>query len=455
MQMMTLGEIAAAVGGTLSGAADTVVTAVCTDTRTIGNGCLFVPIQGERFDGHDFLDAAFAAGASAALSSRHSETDKPIVYVKDTRLAFGALSAYYRNRFSMPLVGVTGSVGKTSTKEMIATVLEGRGQVLKTAGNFNNDIGLPHTLFGLSQEDTAAVIEMGMSDLGEISYLTSLARPTIGVITNIGVSHLENLKTRENILKAKLEILDGMDETAPLILNADNDLLRGVVEQLGSRVWSFGLEYPAMVRAENIEQVEDQTHFVIYYKNSPYAATLPTIGLHNVYNALAAFLVGIAVGMKPAEIIARFACYQNAGLRQKLLQADGIKIVADCYNASPDSMQSALSVIEQLSCSGKRYAVLGDMLELGTDSPQLHEQVGCMAAGKNLAQVFCYGERAKAIAKGVEQAGGAAVCFTDAETLAQALRNTLQPGDAVIFKASRGMRLEQVMELAFPQTKES
>lgn len=454
MQRMNLKEIAAAVGGTLQGAADTVVDMVCTDTRTIGQGSLFVPIKGERFDGHDFLLQAFDAGAAAALCSENIRTDKPIVYVEDTRLAFGALSGSYRKRFDIPLVGVTGSVGKTSTKEMISTVLEGRGQVLKTAGNLNNDIGLPHTLFGLSGQDTAAVIEMGMSALGEISYLSRIAQPTIGVITNVGVSHLENLKTRDNILKAKLEILDGMAPDAPLILNADNDKLREAIPLLGARVRTFGIDSDAQITAQNLEQVEDCTRFVIYYNSKSYQAEIPTIGIHNVYNALAAFLVGIEVGMEPADIIAQFPRYRNAGLRQKLMEADGVKIIADCYNASPDSMRSSLQVIQSVACSGKRYAVFGDMLELGKTSEQMHYQVGSQAARSGLDTVFCYGERAAHLARGVKDAGGIAVHSTDPEVLAAEIQKQVIAGDAIIFKASRGMRLEHIMEMAFPKTKE-
>lgn len=454
MQSMTLKEIATAVGGTFQGAADTAVYTVCTDTRNIVPGCLFVPIQGERFDGHDFLEQAFEAGAAAALCHKNMRIDKPIVYVKDTRLAFGALSGYYRNRFSFPVVGVTGSVGKTSTKEMIATVLEGRGEVLKTAGNFNNDIGLPHTLFGLSEKNTAAVIEMGMSDLGEISYLSRLTKPTIGVITNVGVSHLENLKTRDNILHAKLELLDGMAPETPLILNADNDKLREAIPLLGSRVRSFGIEQEAEIKAGQVEQVEDCTRFVIYYNNNNYPAEIPTIGIHNVYNALAAFWVGIEVGMEPEEIVARFCFYENAGLRQKQIETDGVKVIADCYNASPDSMQSALSVIQSIHCTGKRYAVLGDMLELGETSSDLHYAVGTQAASGKLETVFCYGQQAAEIANGVTAAGGKAIHSVDADELAEAIRAVVRPGDAIIFKASRGMRLEGIMKAVFPKIKE-
>lgn len=447
---MTLEEIKTAVGGHFLQEGTGTVTAVCTDTRKITPGCLFVALRGERFDGNDFAGQALLEGAAAALVSREMPLPGPAILVEDTRLAFGRLAAAYRDRFSPVVVGVTGSVGKTSTKEMIYTVLNHHFPTMKTEGNFNNDIGLPHTLFRLEPQHRAAVIEMGMSALGEISYLTRLCRPTLAVITNVGVSHLENLKTRDNILKAKLEILEGMAPDAPLFLNADNDKLAEAIPALGSRVRTFGIEQPAEITAKAVRQGESSISFVICAEGKEYPAVLPVLGIHNVYNALAAFGIGRMVGMEPEEICGAFASYQNAGLRQKLLEQDGVRILADCYNASPDSMKSSLSVMGSMACTGKRYAVLGDMLELGTETKVLHYGVGQLAAACGLDGVFGFGPLAAEICRGAKDAGIPAEHFETLEALCEAIRRRVRPGDAIGFKASRGMRLERAIETVFP-----
>lgn len=450
MQSVTLKEIANAVGGTLNVDSDVRIDCVCTDTRKITEGCLYIAIKGENFDGHRFIDKAFELGAKAAVSSEPIVTDKPVVYVNDTRQAFGALAGWYRSLFPVYVVGVTGSVGKTSTKEMIHTVMSRKWKTLKTQGNFNNDIGLPRTLLELDGSYQGAVIEMGMSALGEISYLTKLAKPDLGVITNIGVSHLEKLGTRDNILKAKLEILDGMREDAKLILNADNDKLRSVREQLGERALYFGIEQDGIVTASHVAQVGDETAFVIHYAGKSLDAVIPTIGLHNVYNALAAFLVGIEIGLTPEEIVASYRQYQNSGMRQNICERGGVKVIADCYNASPDSMQSSINVISTVSCSGQRVAVFGDMLELGEQAAQLHQSVGRMAANSNIDLLYCYGNDAAHIREGALAAGLTNVYhYTDKDALAAELKGVLKPGDAIIFKASRGIKLEEVIEKVF------
>lgn len=451
MQPIALQDLPQITGGSFQYPASGEVTAVSTDTRTIAPGCLFVALKGERFDGNDFAGKALAQGASCVVVSRAGDYSGPALLVEDTRLALGQIAAAYRARFAPFLVGVTGSVGKTSTKEMIYTVLSHRFCTMKTEGNFNNDIGLPHTLLRLEPEHEAAVIEMGMSNLGEISYLSKLCRPQVGVITNVGVSHLENLKTRDNILKAKLEILDGMEETAPLLLNVDNDKLSEACKTLGRPVITFGIEQQADIMAKNAVSLDSSTTFDIVTEGKCYHAEIPALGIHNVYNALAAFGVGRLAGMEPEEILAAYPQYQNAGMRQKLMEADGIRILADCYNASPDSMKSSLSVMGSMRCSGKRYAVLGDMLELGETTKQLHYEVGVLAASMGIDRLFAYGPLSAEMVKGAEASGLAASHFTEMDDLIAALRDTLRPGDAVGFKASRGMKLERAIEALFPQ----
>ncbi len=457
MQKLTLKEIADAVNGTLDEKWNELeIEAISSDTRQIEPGCLFVAFQGENFDGHHFIKQAFSLGAKAALSNRTVEKDddmpqKPVVYVEDTLLAFGALAAYYKQKFSVYTVGVTGSVGKTSTKEMIYAVMSQKYKVLKTEGNFNNQIGMPRTLFSLDNSYSGAVLEMGMCELGEISYLSNIARPDLGVITNIGVSHLENLGTRENILKAKLEILDGMPPEGKLILNGDNDMLLTQKERLGKRALWYGIEEPGDVTAEEIRQEGDDTLFTVCYQGNRYPAQIPAIGVHNVYNALAAFLVGIEIGLTPEEIVAGYQSYQNAGMRQRVTVKRGVKVIEDCYNASPDSMESAINVISTIPCEGRRIAVFGDMLELGEQSRRMHFQVGERAAGSKIDELVCFGPEAEEIVKGAANLGLPAKHFPEKEALSNYLQAALKPGDAVIFKASRGMRLEEVIERVFSE----
>lgn len=454
MEHLTLQEIANAVKGHLTQQCTKEVLSVSTDTRTIQPGCLYIAIEGERFDGHEFILDAFAAGAVAAISSKPIETKQPLILVENTKIAYGKLAAYYRSLFPVFVVGVTGSVGKTSTKEMIYTVMSEKYQVLKTQGNFNNDIGVPKTLLELCAQDTGAVIEMGMSALGEISYLSKLVKPDLGVITNIGVSHMEKLGSRENILKAKLEILDGMKPDAKLILNADNDKLIQMKDVLKERALYFGIEQPADVTAKEIRQVEDGTEFMICYQQKEYPAVLPVIGIHNVYNALSGFLVGIEIGLTPNQIIKSYLNYQNSGMRQRVREYNGIKVIEDCYNASPDSMQAAIGVIGSISCSGRRIAVLGDMLELGEQSAKMHHQVGEMAAKAGLDEILCYGTEALHIFEGAKQANyGKCFHFLNRENMVSYIKELIQPGDAIIFKASRGMKLEQVIEQLFPKNR--
>lgn len=453
MQSLALKEIAKTVNGQLNIDTNESIDNVCIDTRQITEGCLYIAIKGENFDGHDFIEKAFELGAKAVISHKKIQINKPVVYVEDTRLAFGALSAYYRSLFSLYLVGVTGSVGKTSTKEMIYTVMKNHYNVLKTQGNLNNDIGLPKTLLQLSDKYKGAVIEMGMSNLGEISYLSKLARPDIAVITNVGVSHLENLKTRENILKAKLEILDGMKKGSKIILNADNDMLLTVKDKIENTIY-IGIDNikDSDIVAKDICQVGDTTEFTVVYKEKEYKAKIPTIGKHNVYNALVAFIIGVEIGMDEQKIIESLLEYENSGMRQHMSVRKGVKVIADCYNASPDSMVSALSVIKSVECEGKRVAVLGDMLELGTTSNTLHKQVGEIVKDYNIDSLYCYGKEAIYIKEGAESTGFKNVIYTsDKDELAQVLRKNLSPSDAVIFKASRGMKLEEVIEKVFSE----
>ena len=444
--MFSSGEIAEVTGGRLIGA-DTAVSGVSTDTRTIEKGMLFVAVRGESFDGNDFIEAAAEKGAAAVVSDREDGAEShsvPVILVKDSRKAQLALARYHRMKFPLKLVGVTGSVGKTSTKDMVYAVLSAKYNTLKTEGNFNNDIGLPRTLFRLNESYGAAVIEMGMSDLGEISVLSRAAAPDICIITNIGWCHIENLKTRENILKAKLEILDGASESAPLILNGDDEYLK-TVEIPGRRIVRYGAVDGCDVRAEDIARGGDGQKFTLVYGGKRYPAKLPAVGEHHVMNALAAFAAGIEAGMTPEEIIPAFMRYEGSGMRQRIEKRGGVTVILDCYNASPTSMESSLSVLGGMDIPGRRCAVLGDMLELGEMSAQLHAGVADYVM-KNADCAFLYGAEMAHCRERLEKQGFEVHHSTDKEALTAELLKWLRPGDAVLFKGSRGMRMEEIAE---------
>ena len=424
------------------------ITAVSTDTRALPAGCLFLALRGKKFDGHDFVQQAIAAGAVAAVTDTPI-ADCPCLVTADTGQALLDIASLYRSKFDIPVIGITGSVGKTTTKELTACVIGKHCPTLRTEANLNNEIGMPKTLLGLTKEHGAAVLEMGMNHFGEISRMSRSAKPTIAIITNIGFSHVEHLGSQEGILQAKLEMLEGMAADAPLITSADDKLLAPLKETLSRPVYTFSTEgNPADVWAEDIKEENGVTTFTVCTGEKRLLAVLPAVGAHNVKNALAAYLAGVLIGMPDQEILCGLAEYRPTGNRQNILEKNGQTVIADCYNASPDSMRAALGVLEHLPCAGKRIAVLGDMLELGEMSETLHAEVGKMAAAANIDRLFCYGKEAETIAA---HAGTVHEIFTtcDAQALITKLRETAKEGDAVLFKASHGMHLETVMEAVY------
>lgn len=448
MKAFTLQEAAAALGLPQMQAQATLAD-VCTDTRKIQPGSLFVCLRGERFDGHSFASQAAQLGAAALLVDHPVDADVPQLVVTDTGKALLQLAGWYRRRFQLPVVGLTGSVGKTTTKEFIALVLGAKYNTLKTQGNLNNEIGVPQMLFRLEDSHTAAVIEMGMNHFGEISRLTRAVAPTVGLITNIGVSHIENLGSRAGILQAKLEILEGMAPDAPLIVNMDNDMLRTV--KLGDRpLLTFAIDdQSADFTATDIAEQGSTTTFTVHHSTFTQPVTIPTVGIHNVYNALAAMAVGYVTGVDSAAAASALANYVPAGMRQNLVQVGGVQVIEDCYNASPDSMRAALQTLGKLPVH-RRYAVLGAMLELGDYAKEAHTQVGKMAAENDIDGVLAYGADAAYIVEAAKQAGlENARLFDTKEALAQSLAQQVQPGDGVLFKGSRGMHLEDVMHTVY------
>jgi len=428
---------------------DIPIRSICTDTRKIEKGCLFIALEGERFDAHDFAAQAAQQGAAALICHKKVTCSAPVLYVEDTRTAYLDIAGYYRSLFSIPLVGITGSVGKTTTKEFIALALSAKYKTLKTEGNFNNDVGMPATLLRLDSSYEAAVIEMGMNHFGEIRNLVLRSRPTIGVITNIGVSHIENLGSRDGILKAKLELLDGLQENAPLLLNGDNDKLAQV--KLTDRpLYFFGIENPdAHFRAEALTSDIESTDFEIVYSGGRQAVHIPAVGNHNVLNALCAFAVAVLCGIDGAQAAQKLAEYTPAGRRQKIVKCDGFTVIEDCYNASPDSMRAAIKTLANLN-AGKKIAVLADMLELGTYAQSLHEEVGTFCAQQKLDAVLAFGEQARFYCQKAKEGGVPQTAFfEDKQALADAVTACAQENCAILFKGSHGMHLEETINTLY------
>ena len=424
------------------------ILAVVTDSRNVAPGCVFVCFPGERVDGHTFAAGAYRDGA-AYIVANHPVEGVPAertVIVPDSALAMVRMASNYRMLFSPRIIGVTGSVGKTTTKEFCYAVLSAFGSTLKTEGNQNNDIGVPNTLFRLETATEYAVVEMGMDHAGEITRLSRCVRPSAGIITTIGVSHLENLGTRENILKAKMEICTGLPDGAPLVLNADNDLLP--TAQVPARlrpVW-FGIEQDADVRAKDIVMQGGGTAFTIVDKAyGTFAAHIPTVGQHTVYDALSAYAAATRLGLDPATCADALANYQTTGMRQHIVQKGGVTVIEDCYNASPDSMKAALSVLQSLP-NAHKIALLGDMLELGDASEQGHRQTGAWAAEAGVDVLIAYGPRSAAMAQAAQTKGVTTVHCQTAQEVLQCLEQFVQPGDALLAKASHAMQLEDLLQ---------
>lgn len=442
METLRVSEIAKVCGGEFN--IDTEITSVAIDTRKIEKGCLFICIKGERFDAHRFIDEAFEKGAAAVMISEDVKIDKPYIKVDDTAKQMLSLAGYYRSKFDIPIVALTGSVGKTTTKEFTHLVVNSKYKAIKTLGNLNNEIGLPQMLFMLDSSTEAAVIEMGMNHFGEIHRLSTATQPTVGIITNIGVSHIENLGSREGILEAKLEILDGLKKGAPLLLNGDNDLL-STVKNNDYKIYFYAVDNDADFKAVDIKENPNTTSFTVQYFGKEQKITIPAIGKHNVYNALAAFAVGILLDIDAETAADALKNYEPSGMRQKVVEINGITSIEDCYNASPDSMKAGITTLAGIQAC-KKIAVLSDMLELGEYSEQAHYDVGTMAAENKIDYLLCVGSDAKYIVDGARDNGLLnAYLFDSKQSLTDKLFEIAEKGDAVLFKASRGMKLEEVI----------
>lgn len=446
--MITAAQAARLAGGVVVGDGTVQIIGVSTDSRSIPAGSLFIPIRGERFDGHDFLEKAVEMQAAAVMSEKDVTLPVPVIRVDDTRRALLALSGGYRLLFDIPVVGITGSVGKTTTKEMTAAVLAQKYHTMYTQGNLNNEIGMPLTLFRIEEDTQAAVVEMGMSNFQEISRMTAQAKPNVAIITNVGTAHIEFLGSREGIRDAKLEILEGLQQGGTAVLNGDEPLLWCKKNRLQVNTLYFGIENPACdVRAEHIVLEGDHVRLTIVHPKGSFDAVIGTAGRHNVYNALAAATAGLCLGLSHEQIAAGLKGFQD--IHQTITQENGYTIIDSCYNASPDAVEASLELLKGMEITGKRFAVLGGMRELGTFAAAEHQRCGRKIAAC-ADYLYCYGDGAEDYRLGAVEAGMPDRCIHimhSHEGIAGALKRAAKPGDALLFKGSRYWKMEKALEL--------
>lgn len=449
MKGLNLKNIAAAVDGKLyNGENDDgfEIDGVVIDSRKIEKNYLFVAIKGERVDGHDFIPQVFEKGARVAISEKKLETEKPYILVKSSTEALKHLAEYYRSILDIKVVGITGSVGKTSTKEFIASVLSEKYNVLKTEGNFNNEIGLPLTVFNIRDSHQVAVLEMGISDFGEMTRLTKIARPDVCVITNIGLCHLENLGSRDGILKAKTEIFNYAGEHYYTVLNGDDDKLAGLKSQNENDIVFYGMEKEQGIYAENIKLLGiEGSECSIVTKNGTIPVHISIPGKHMIYNAMAAAAVGLVLGLNTDEIKAGIEKLENVGGRLNIIRNGKITIIDDCYNANPVSTKSSIDVLEY--GTGRKVAVLGDMFELGDNERKLHYDVGKHLAGKEIQCAVFIGALSRNTYEGLIEADNTkeAYYFTETEEFLKQKDNIMREGDTVLVKASHSMHFENIV----------
>ena len=457
MKNMTPEKMARAAGGRLLGpetAFQKEITDVVTDSRKISSGCLFAAIRGEHVDGHSFIRQTIRDGAGCVLAEylpEGAEPEVPVLLVEDTRKALRDLAAYYLDQMKIPTVGIIGSAGKTSTKEMVAAVLSQRYRVLKTEGNFNNELGVPLTVFRIREEHQIAVIEMGINHFGEMSRLAAIVRPDTVVMTNIGTAHLEYLGDRDGILKAKSEVFDYLRPDSRVILNGDDDKLITLREISGNRPLFYAVDKKdADIRAEKIESIGiEEVRCEIVTPGFTFEALIPGSGLHIVHNTLAGAAVGYRYGLDPKEIADGIAAYRSLPGRFQITKTGLLTIIDDSYNANPNSVKASLLVLQ--NAPGRKIAVLGDMGELGDAALELHREVGLFAGALSLDAVYCAGELGRRIAEGAGEAAEnnsykkTVRWFPNRTELTAAVSAYVKQGDTVLVKASRFMAFEEIV----------
>ncbi len=447
-------------GRILSGNVEDMLTGVSTDTRRMRGGELFVAIKGERFDGHNFILDAVSRGAGGVLVQENCITNKANFKIPDTSFisvadsikALGDIAHFHRTRFSIPIIGVTGSNGKTTTKEMIAAILGKSFRILKNFGTENNHIGVPLTLMRLKSEHKMAVLEMGTNHLGEIRRLSGIARPTTAVITNIGPSHLEYLKNTDTVLKSKIEILEHMDKNSSLVINGDDESLKTVKTDL--KVTKFGLNKKCDFYAENVDIQPDGISFKLNGKDQ---INLAIVGRHNVYNALAAIASTWNFGIPINEIKEALKEFRVPNMRMEVKRIGDIRVINDSYNSNPLSMKQAIESLRDITTKGRKILVAGDMLELGNLSSRFHHLVGRQAAESGIDLLVAVGKLSEHVAKGAQEAGMSGkkikLCNLTKEAC-ETVKGLIRKGDTVLVKGSRAMKMEdivQVLEAEFKQ----
>lgn len=450
MQILTVKDILRATNGELreksASTAGLEIDKITIDSREVCEGTLFVPLKGESRDGHDFINSALKHGASASLTEKTVAITEPgtVIRVHDTRRALGDIARYYKAKYPVKTVAITGSVGKTTTKDLVYAVLAEHFKTHKTQKNFNNDLGVPLTVFGIEAGHEMAVIEMGMNHFGEIDYLAGIAKPDIAIITNIGMSHIENLGSQEGILKAKLEVTNGFTEKNTLYLNGDDKLL-STVRSDKFRVVTFGMYSSNDIYARDIApRGLNGVDFTVVYPGGKFKAHVSQPGTHNVYNALAATAAGLHFGMSADEIARGLENCEYSGQRLEIIKHNDIEIINDCYNASPDSIRAALRVLS-FSDKKRKVAILGDVLEMGDYAPEAHRALGADAAKADM--LITAGLNAAEIAAGAKEAGMEnVVSYDTTDELVNDIERLVHPGDSVLVKASHGMKFIKVTE---------
>ena len=446
MKKFSLGEAAEAVNGKLYNAnPETFVESVGSDSREVPSNSLFVAVKGEFFDGHAYSRSAVENGAVCVLSHEELDNDIPYILVKDTKYAFLDMAKWYLDQFNIPVVAITGSVGKTTTKDMIYSVLSEKYKVLKNEGNFNNEVGMPLTIFNMNETHEIAVLEMGMNSFGEIHNLSKTATPEVCVITNIGNAHIGKLGSKEGILKAKSEIFDFADKNAVAILNGDDVMLNTLSHKAGSTLF-FGTDEAAFCRARKLDDLGVKgSIWRVYMDRDNFMITIPLPGDYLIHNAMAAICVGKHFGIDNDSIANAIKCFKPSKNRIDLIDINGVTLVNDVYNASPVSMKA---MIDSLSHSeGRKVCIFGDMLELGEDSAAFHEEVGCHAGKAKVELLLCTGEFAHVYEEAYKSAGGKiCVVFDSAEKLIEEASSYINAGDIVLVKASRGCKFERVID---------
>lgn len=441
---MKVYEIVEATQGILvSGNKDDEINFFSQDSRQMTNGGMYIPLKGERFDGHNFIESAFQTGAQAIISEKDvNYEDKIVIKVKDTYQALKDMASYLRNHRPVKVVGVTGSVGKTSTRDMVYSVVKQKYKTLKTEGNYNNEIGLPLTILRYHDEEVL-VLEMGMNHLQEMSRLSMIARPDIACITNVGTAHIGELGSRENILKAKLEITDGMKEGSTLIINQDNDMLQ-TVELPHLNVVRVGKGKEASIQASHIVLEETKSSFEVEYQGKKEIIEVPVQGEHNISNALIAIAVGIELNISLEDIKKGIQEFKLTKNRMDILEKNHKTVIDGTYNASVDSMKSSIDVLANYK--KRKVAILADMLELGDYSQQLHEEVGSYVASKGIDILVCVGKEAKYIYQKARESMKDVYYFESNQEVIARLDELLKEDDVILVKGSHSMNLKEVVE---------